>query len=614
MTPRPVRVLPDSLVGRIAAGEVIERPASVVKELLENSLDAGATRVDVEVEGGATGLIRVADDASGILPEDLPLAVQRHATSKIGAPEDLDGIVSLGFRGEGLASIAAVSRVRIATRVESEEMAATVVVDEGRIGVVTPDARTVGTTVEVRDLFFNTPARRKYLKTAPTEIRAITQLIQAYALGFPEVGFSFTHEGRPSLKFSPAEDLHARAVQILGRPRVARMIPVLVEEPGLGLEGFLGAPEDSRTRVTQQVFLLNGRWISSPVLRQTVRQAYTDLIPPDRHPEAFLHLRLPPHEVDVNVHPTKREVRLQRERELYPRLIHLLRDRVEERYPALKLRESQRESGEPVGIPADRAAFAALTGLQAKLDLFGAAPEPSTGEGRVAEPPPGDEPGSPPQVLAFPVSYAQRGIGEAAAETDTTTGDSEPALANLWQLHDTYILARIPTGVLIIDQHAAHERVLFEQAMRRLQGDGPVSQELLFPIVVDFAPDEYAVLLEVHGALEKLGFHLEAFGGTSVLVHAIPAGVREWKHGALLRDVVDHYSELPGKLEVHERVARSLACHGAVKAGQRLSLREMNELVDQLFATRKPQGDPHGRPVFLRMDLSELHRRFGRSG
>ena len=597
MTPRPIRVLPESLVGRIASGEVVERPASAVKELVENALDAGAEAITVEVEGGPAGLLRVTDDGTGIPAAELGTAVQRHATSKIDGPDDLDAVPTLGFRGEGLAAIGAVSRMRVLSRTEDGETAAQVVVEDGRVAAGEPAARARGTTVEVRDLFFTTPARRKYLKSPSTERRAVARLVQAYAFGNPKVAFTLVQEGKEALRAGPAADLHERAVQILGAGRVARMIPVLVEEPGVGIEGFLGAPEEARAQTGHQVFLINGRWVASPVLRQCVRAAYGDLIPPARHPEALLLLTLPPGEVDVNVHPTKREVRLLRERELYPRLITLLRRRVEGHFPSLRLREPDQPL--PPELEPERGYAGEDRGGQQKMGLFPASP----GADRVGWV--SDSPRREGLVVPFPTA-ADVG-GEAKGESGT-------ALANLWQIHDTYILARIKSGVLVIDQHAAHERVLYEQALRRFEGEPPASQELLFPLVVELTPDELPLLLEAHAHLEKLGFHLELFGGTSVLVHAIPAGVREWSNGALLRDILDHFGELPDTVEIHEKVARSVACHGAVKAGQTLSLAEMNELVDQLFATEKPQGDPHGRPVFLRIDLAELHRRFGRSG
>jgi DNA mismatch repair protein MutL len=594
---KPIRVLSRTLVGRIAAGEVVERPASVVKELVENALDAGASRVSVDIEGGATGLIRVADDGEGIPLGQLAVAVARHATSKVASPEELDAIDSLGFRGEGLAAIGAVSRLRLASRAAVEEEGGEVRVEDGAIGPVTPSARATGTTVEVQDLFFSTPARRKYLKSPSAELRNISQLLQAYALARPEVHFSLNVEGKVSLDFPGVHDLHGRAAQVWGKDRLAAMVPVLHEAADLSLEGFLGAPENSRVRSGHQVFLINGRWVSSPLLRTAVREAYADLIPPSRHPEALLHLRVPADEVDVNIHPTKREVRLLRERMLYPRLIGLVRACVDDRFPVLRLsgrekppRRESPDSQVPLGLYLSRSRSTASWGADGPSR---SAPEvlPFPGPKRSAAPE-GGEPGGPP-----------------GAEEE-----SEPrAMASMWQVHETYILAAIEGALLIIDQHAAHERVLYEQALRRLQGESPASQELLFPMVIELTHDELSVLLEVASPLEKLGFHLELFGGTTVLVHAIPLGLREWRHGALLKDVLDHYTDLPTQTDIEERVARSVACHGAIKAGQKLSLQEMNALVDQLFATEKPQGDPHGRPVYLRMSLDELNRRFGRS-
>ncbi len=593
MITAPIRVLPDALVGRIAAGEVVERPGSVVKELVENALDAGATRIEVAVEGKLTGLIRVSDDGSGIPAGELPIAVHRHATSKIGCDADLVRIKSLGFRGEGLAAIGAVSRLRMTSRAAAEDTGAAVTVEDGRVGASEPAARAAGTTVEVRDLFFNTPARRKYLKSEGSELRYISQLLQAYGLAHPSVQFVLTQEGRESLSLPAAADLHERAGQVLGRERLKRMVALDEEARDLALEGFLGAPEDSRARGSHQTFLINGRWVTSVLLKTAIREAYTDLIPPGRHPEAVLHLRLPPEEVDVNVHPTKREVRLLRERELYPRLIRLLKDRVEGHIPTLALGGSTRGGWRPAPEtlrPGDPDPD------QSRL-RFPAGPVLTAGEGRV-----GDR--ERPVVVPFPGTFEEPMEPEPEA----------PALANLWQLHRTYILAAIEGGLLIIDQHAAHERVLFEQAVLRFEGAPAASQELLFSLPVELTHDEFALLLETHAVMEKLGFHLEVAEGTSVRVHAIPAGLREWRQGALLRDVLDHVADLPTSMDVTERVARAVACQGAVKAGQKLTLEEMNGLVDQLFATHKPQGDPHGRPVFLRVPLTDLHRRFGRSG
>jgi DNA mismatch repair protein MutL len=585
---KPIRVLSESLVGRIAAGEVVERPASVVKELVENALDAGASRVAVEIEGGPSGRIRVSDDGEGIPVGELALAVQRHATSKLSDPADLEAIRSLGFRGEGLAAVGAVSRMRITSCVPEAGEGGEVRVDGGAIHAVIPAGRAPGTTVEVDDLFFNTPARRKYLKSPSAELRHASQLLQACALAYPEVHFSLSVDGRASLDLPGMPDLHSRVGQVWGRERADGMVPVLHATDDLALEGFLGAPEDSRVRSGHQIFLINRRWVSSVLLRTVVREAYGDLIPPSRHPEAVLHLRIAPEEVDVNVHPTKREVRLLRERMLYPRLIAVVRECVEGRFPALRVRR-----------PDDDAPGAGSPDAQVPMGLY--LSRPRRERGRAAD---GRRP--PAEVLPFP--------GGAGASPPPLREEAEPpAMADMWQIHETYILAAIQKGILIIDQHAAHERVLYEQALRRLRGESRASQELLFPMVVELSHDEFSVLLEVKAVLETLGFHLELFGETTVRVHAIPAGLREWRHGALLKDVLDHYTDLPTSTDITERVARSVACHGAVKAGQTLSLEEMNALVDQLFATEKPQGDPHGRPVFLRMDLDELHRRFGRS-
>ena len=588
MTSRIV-VLSDAVIGRIAAGEVVERPSSVLKELIENSIDAGSHRIDVSVTGGPTGVLRVSDDGCGMSPEELRLAVHRHATSKLSDESSLEAIESLGFRGEGLPAVASVARVELLSSRGNGE-AARLDVDNGEVGAVEPAARDQGTTISVKDLFFSTPARKKFLKSDAAELRHISRLVQAYAMAYPQISISLEMEKRKLLNLDAASDRHERLTQILGTNRVERLMAVNHEAPHLKLEGFLGVPEDSRARSGHQMFFINGRWVQSPLLRQVTRLAYGDLIPPARHPEAFLWLSVPPDSVDVNVHPTKVEVRLRDERKLYPQLISALKPQVESYYPSLNVNKvGTREDPDPP-LPDSRQ----IPLLPASpRDYFHSAPPP----GKVSE--------ETPQVLPFPTSIQTPSGSEGHSE--------DPVRADLWQIQDTYILARVSDGLLIIDQHAAHERVLYEQALRRFEGEPPASQELLFPTVVEFAPDEYSVLLNAHAALEKLGFHLENFGGTTVLVHAIPVGVRQWNHGALLRDILDHFADLPGELDIIEKVCRSVACHGAVKAGQKLTLEEMNELLDQLFATSKPQGDPHGRPVFLRLGLAELNRRFGRT-
>lgn len=601
-----IRRLKPDVVARIAAGEVIDRPAAVVKELLENSLDAGATRIGVEVEGGIDRLLRVSDDGCGMDEAGARLAVERHATSKILEAEDLETIRSLGFRGEGLASVAAVSRLVLLTATTPGE-GTRLVFEGGALVEASADGRARGTTIEVRDLFFNTPARRKFQRASSTELQQAARLLQSYALVRRDVHLTYSVDGRDILNLPPAASLEERVAALYGRERAKRMIRVEGRNSLVAIDGFLGAPEDSRARSDQQTFFVNGRLVSNPILRQAVRQSYGNLIPFDRHPFALLAIDIDPTRVDVNVHPTKREIRFSNDRDLFPALVSILKPAVTAHVP--------RFGGPGAGSDAVDTSVADLA------ELFGAPGSGFAGTVRDGDPPEGPDggfagdagAGGGPLVFPFhPVGTAFASGSRAA--TILPAGEEAPVVAELWQLHRTYILAAIRGGLLIIDQHAAHERVLFEEALLRVRSGRPPTQELLFPQVVDLTAEEFHVLLDVQPTLEKLGFHVELFGGTTVVVQGIPAGVTRWSEGKLLHEIIAMYGDLPGAPPLEERVARSFACRAAVKSGESLTPLEMNELIDRLFATTLPQGDPHGRPTFLRLSIDDIHRRFGRSG
>jgi DNA mismatch repair protein MutL len=608
-----IRRLAPDVVARIAAGEVIDRPAAVVKELLENSFDAGATRVSVDVDGGLDRLLRISDDGSGMDEAGARLALERHATSKIREAEDLLTIRSLGFRGEGLASVAAVSRLVLLTATAPGQ-GVRLVAEGGHIVEVSADGRARGTTIEVRDLFFNTPARRKFQRAASTELQQAARLLQSYALVRRDVHLTYTVDGREILNLPPAGSLEERVAAVYGRERAKRMIRVEGRNSLVAIDGFLGAPEDSRARSDQQTFFVNGRLVSNPILRQAVRQAFGNLIPFDRHPFALLAIDIDPTRVDVNVHPTKKEIRFSNDRDLFPALVSILK-------PAVVAHVPRFGGGAGGGAAPGDATDTTVADLAELFGAGGGAATDAAGAGVPADEEGVDAaPGSAltgapglPLVLPFhPIggAFAREGQGAPAL----AAGVESPVVAELWQLHRTYILAAIRGGLLIIDQHAAHERVLFEEALLRLRSGRPVTQELLFPQVVDLTAEEFHVLLDVHPTLEKLGFHVELFGGTTVVVHGIPAGVTRWSEGQLLHDIIGMYGDLPGGPPLEERVSRSYACRAAVKSGEPLTAVEMNELIDRLFATTLPQGDPHGRPTFLRLSIDDIHRRFGRSG
>ncbi|HEY6866482.1 MAG TPA: DNA mismatch repair endonuclease MutL [Candidatus Eisenbacteria bacterium] len=580
---RPIRRLPPATSSRIAAGEVIERPLSALKEVLENALDAGARTIEVRIERALDQGFQVADDGEGIVAGELELALERHATSKLGSLEDLDRLDTLGFRGEALPSIAAVSRLRLTSRARGAEAAASLTCEGGVVVERAAAARAPGTTVEVSNLFFNTPARRKFLGSPAGELRAGMRMLEAYALAAPAVGFRLLVDGRERFDWPAAANVRARAAALWGARHAGQLLEARGERDGLVLEALLGLPEHARATREGQVFLVNGRWIQSPLVGAALRQAYGNLLPAGRFPAATLWLRVPPERLDVNVHPTKREVRFADENAVF-------------------------------GLVA-AACSVPLARLQPPFTVV------PGGRGE-AEPAWADRVREKPDQTALgldlpPVSRPAAGAMPASAIGGTTPAAAAPAAEpELWQLHRTYILAPVRGGLVILDQHAAHERILFEEAMGRFHGAPATSQQLMFPALADLSGDQYDLLLELGPWLKQLGWDLRPLGPPTVVIQGTPAGLRAEHPGRLLQDLLDGVNEESGRdahEDVAEHLARSFACHAAIKSGDPLTQAEMRGLIDRLFATSRPHGDPHGRVTFVRLDLDELHRRFGRS-
>jgi len=597
---------------RIAAGEVLDRPVAALKELVEYALDAGATSIEITVEGALDRAFEVADDGVGLSADELPVALERHATSKIRSLEDLDALATLGFRGEAIPSIAEVSRFSILSRPRDGAGGHRIDVDGGAIGAVAPAARAPGTTVSVRDLFFNTPARRRFLKSSASELRQADRMLHAYAIAYPEVAFRFVVDTRARLALPAAPNRRERLVALLGASFVERTLFVQEERPGFVFEAWLGVPEMARVTREAQTILVNRRWVQSILLSQALRQGYGNLLAPGRHPTAILDFALDPASVDVNVHPTKREIRFAREDAMFGFVVQAVakplavlapryvpQGRAPEGPPSLAelTHEDRRQPGlftplaPPGGTPV-AGGLAVVTGGGSLAGGTGA-----TGAGGGLELVPGG---------------TAKAEGTIAGETPAST-----RLPDLWQLHETYILAPIAGGLLIVDQHAAHERILYEEARARLGGQATPSQGLLFALTVDLSRDQFDLVLEVMPALEKLGFEMSTLSPPTVIVRAVPAGIGAREPAALLRDVLDglgeHHGRSTARDEPWDRVAKSFACHAAVRAGERLTRESMNHLVDRLFATALPHGDPHGRPTYVRVDLHELNQRFGRS-
>ncbi len=575
----PIQLLTTETIGKIAAGEVVERPASVVKELLENALDAGARRISVEIRNGGSDLIEVVDDGHGMSPEDLAAAIQRHATSKLSAFEDLDTLRTLGFRGEALPSIAAVASVLIASRTAEAPVGSEVRVDFGAVGPVHMSAIPVGTRVSVRDLFANVPARRKFLRQASTEAGYATRVVSSYAAAYTGVAVTLMVDGRRVFGTDGSGDDVAAATGVYG-PEVGqaalRLVPLdeVAAVPGVTVTGWVGAPAVTRSHRNGLVFFVNGRWIQSRALSFALEEAYHSLLMVGRHPVAVVHVALDPAIVDVNVHPTKAEVKFVDERAV--------------------CRAVQRAAHAALlGAPQDalpRVQFAASAGQteQRPMDLprprWG--PDPDTGRetSRAGDPVPEDE----------------------------KHASGVPILRVLGQVGGTYIIAEGPQGMYLIDQHAAHERVLYEKILAQISGRMADKQPLLDPLIVDLSPEELGIYERSAEELAQIGFDVEPFGQGSVAVRAVPAMMRNVDVAERLRLILKELVEGGAGDSWLDSVAISTACHTSIRAGQPLSLPEMRELVAELERSSQPRACGHGRPTMLHMAQADLERQFSR--
>jgi DNA mismatch repair protein MutL len=580
---RRIHILPDTLANQIAAGEVVERPASVVKELVENALDAAATRVEIAIRNGGKTEIRVADDGCGMGRDDALLALDRHATSKIQRPEDLHAVRTFGFRGEALPSIASVARFQLETA-EQGGVGTRVRIAGGRIQGVEDCARQGGTTVSVRSLFMNLPARAKFLRSAAVETRAVAEVVVSLALAHLSAAFLLESNGRTLLELPAASDLASRVAALWGDATAARFVPLFHEADGIRVSGLTERPVATLSGPRRVHLFVDGRPFRDRFLVGAAERAYRTTVPHGARPSLLLYLALPQGEVDVNVHPAKAEVRF--------RAPFVIEAAVEN---AIRAALGRLESAAPL----ERHAAAAQL---ARTPYTSAPPNSSPGAGQ----------------LAFFVAAS------ATAEQGTqgiTIEQAEPgdaARPRLWQVHDAYILAETRSGLLIIDQHSAHERILFQELMTRFENGGVNSQRLLFPVTLRLSPAEYSVIEDLGALFARTGFEIEPFGGRTVIVHAAPNPHPYFDAERCLRDMI---AELVAGTDLtrsarnqHERIAMTFACKGAIKAGQPLSAREMEELFDRLFDTELPYHDVHGRPSIVRLSLDELERRFGRHG
>jgi len=597
-----VRQLSEAIINRIAAGEVVERPASAVKELVENALDAGARRIEVVTDGGGRRLIRVTDDGEGMTRADLALAIDRHATSKLHG-DDLLNIDTLGFRGEALPSIGAVSHLSIATRHAGEPHAWSIDVDAGVKSEVKPAALGEGTRVEVRDLFYATPARLKFLKTDRTEAEAVREVVRRLAMSRPDVAFTLAGEERAPVTWAAAlpggPGQLARLGDVLGAEFRVNAVEVAGEVHGVRVEGFAALPTFTRANSLGQYLFVNGRPVRDKLLVGAVRGAYADYLPRDRHPVVALFVTLDPHEVDVNVHPAKIEVRFRDPGLVRSLIVRSLKDAL--------TRDAQR---------------AATTGGSATIAAFRPAVAPMRRTGWDWRQSPARPPVEGATALGLAeVAQAAFDVGAPSADARVEIAAAAPELmdrplgAARAQVHETYIVAQTRDGIVIVDQHAAHERLVYERLKATIDKSGVARQILLIPEIVELDENDVDRLVARADELVRFGLLLESFGPGAVAVRETPSLLGEIDAGALIRDLAEHMAEWDEALPLERRlmhVAATMACHGSVRAGRRLKPEEMNALLREMEATPNSGQCNHGRPTYVELKLMDIERLFGR--
>ena len=642
-----IRILSDNLANQIAAGEVVERPASVIKELIENSIDAGAVRISIDIELGGRRLMKVSDNGEGMTRDDAILAFERHATSKIRQAEDLGRIGTLGFRGEALASIASVAKVELTTKIEDELAATLVQIEGGRLIDVKDAARPTGTTIAVRDLFFNTPARRKFMRSEATENYHLTSIVQHYALAHPGIAFMLTNNGREVLLVSPARDLRERAFQIFGAGLLESLLPVTGgREYTATVSGYVSAPRERRTNRDSQYFFVNRRFVRDKAIAGGLLEGYRSVLPHGVYPVAFLFVDVPLEEIDVNVHPAKTEVRFRRTEAVKEAIAEAVRNALatagivapqetrgeprEEHFvttaaassdaPPFAEQPKMYFHSDPVNIasrpvetsPVPAAPEDYSTFIPAVEDDIVAAPVSyeEQVELPVDDPRPSTEPGAEPASLP-PINSAQR-YAKPAEVADV----SGHAIRPIAQLHDSFIIAVDNEGLLLVDQHVAHERILFDKYRARETSREIESQNLLLPETLDLSPAQSEAFQLIEEQLAELGFDLMKLSGRTVAIKSIPTDLPAAEAKNLLAEILDNveiHKRGSAKTTLRDDIAASLACKAAVKINMKLTPEKMQWLIDRLLLTSSPTTCPHGRPVILRLTMKDIERGFQRT-
>jgi DNA mismatch repair protein MutL len=638
-----VKRLPDSIAQKIAAGEVVTRPESVVKELLENALDAGAQNVTIVLKDAGRTLIQIIDDGTGMGREDARTSIERHATSKLSTIDDLESLTTFGFRGEALAAIASVSQFEMRTRTRNEELGTLIEVEGSILRKCESIACDEGTSISVRNIFFNIPARRKFMKSEATEFKHVVDCVTKAALSASDVRFIFVSDGDLIFDLPAFRPLPERIEQIFGSRLRGALLPVESVSPKLHVVGFTSAPSFVKRVRSEQFFFVNNRPVTSRSLSYAVASAYEHMVEKGAFPSTFLSIEIDPSKIDVNVHPQKLEVKFEDERAVADEVRRALQETLMRasqqtahegalapemtmpsdlnasgtahmRFP--EYASAQRVEG---SVPAARSNGANLTGAEdgarhagngnglGTLErLFGAKSEDlfrgkqidTMANIAAGQPPPNprlEKAGGPKEGLASEMMLRDKPV--------------------LWQLHNKYIFSQIKSGMMIVDQHVAHERILYERALRSMEDNHPTSQQLLFPQHLDLLPREMALVREILPELELIGFQIRFFGGQTIIIDGIPADVHAGREESILREVLDGYDD-SGEMKTtptRDKLAATFACKAAIKSGDKLSQEEMLVLIEQLFETQMPYVCPHGRPIVIKLAIDELDRRFGRS-
>ncbi|HDZ58951.1 MAG TPA: DNA mismatch repair endonuclease MutL [Ignavibacteriales bacterium] len=617
MSTNKIKILSENIASKIAAGEVIQRPGSVVKELLENSVDADAMNIDVIVKKAGKNLIQVCDDGSGMTEEDAILSVHKHATSKIVAFEDLESIKTLGFRGEALSSMAAVAQLEIRTETKEEEVGTVIKSNESGSFIKEKGSFPKGTCVLVKNLFYNTPARRKFLKTDATELKHIIDTFNKTALSHPDIHFRFYNADDLIFNYT-AGNLEERVKQVFADNMPDALIPVDERTDYLSMYGYIGKPSLLKKSKGDQYLYLNKRYIISKQINHAVFSAYENLLEKGDYPFFLLFLEIDPERIDVNVHPSKLEVKFDDEKDIYNFVLSVIKKSLgtQDLVPSM-IFSDELDSEEKLVVdkfsPTKKHDFSDRPFIQRHKPVTPRFSDEdidrifsSITEDTITRT--DDKP------VTHPFDkLTENEVQHTTIEHETKSYETESPF--IFQLHNKYILSQIKTGLMIIDQHVAHERVLYEKALHRFEADIPFSQQLLFPRTVKLDPGRYELVKELNPSLNKLGFEIKISGKNKIVIEGVPDDVKKGSEEKVLLEMIEEYAtnQREKKLEQKDNLAKSFSCKAAVKAGDKLSEKEMRLLIDQLFATSMPYVCPHGRPIVIKISLTEFDRRFGRT-